>query len=99
MPVRKKEHSTSIPCQTMPESLSSSQAVSQAFHQHLREQIRCAVQTVMEEVMHEELTQFLGAEWGECGTERKGYRNGFYTRDLATASGPIEDLKVPRDRG
>jgi hypothetical protein len=38
----------------------------------------------MEEIMREELTQFLGAEWGECCAERKGYRNGSYTRDLAT---------------
>jgi len=28
----------------------------------------------------------------------KGYRNGHYTRDLATSTGRIEDLKVPRDR-
>ncbi len=41
---------------------------------------------------------FVGAAWGECTPERKGYRNGFYTRDLATTSGPIEDLNVPRDR-
>jgi putative transposase len=31
--------------------------------------------------MREELTQFLGAEWGECSIERKGYRNGSSTRD------------------
>jgi putative transposase len=68
------------------------------FHQHLREQIRSAVQAVMEEVMREELTQFLGAAWGACTPSRKGYRNGSYTRDLATSSGPIEDLQVPRDR-
>jgi putative transposase len=52
----------------------------------------------MEEIMREELTQFLGAAWGESTPARKGYRNGFYTRDLATTSGPIEDLQVPRDR-
>ncbi len=52
----------------------------------------------MEEIMREELTQFLGAQWGECSPERKGYRNGSYTRDLATVSGQIQDLKVPRDR-
>jgi putative transposase len=40
----------------------------------------------------------LRAAWGESTKERKGYRNGTYTRDLATASGPIEDLEVPRDR-
>jgi putative transposase len=28
----------------------------------------------------------------------KGYRNGSYTRDLVTASGRIEEIKVPRDR-
>ena len=48
--------------------------------------------------MREELTQFLGAEWGECSVERTGYRNGSYTRDWATTSGKIEDLEVPRDR-
>jgi putative transposase len=30
--------------------------------------------------------------------QRKGYRNGFYSRDLMTSAGPIEDLTVPRDR-
>jgi putative transposase len=28
----------------------------------------------------------------------KGYRNGYYTRDLATTTGRIEALRVPRDR-
>src|SRR5438034_8983850 len=28
----------------------------------------------------------------------KGYRNGFYRRDLVTSSGRLEDLNVPRDR-
>jgi putative transposase len=28
----------------------------------------------------------------------KGYRNGTYTRDLATATGRLEEIKVPRDR-
>jgi putative transposase len=27
-----------------------------------------------------------------------GYRNGFYSRDLVTTSGRIEDVQVPRDR-
>jgi len=56
------------------------------------------VRVVIEEVMREELKQFLGAAWGECTPERKGYRNGTYTRDLATSSGPLENLHVPRDR-
>jgi putative transposase len=35
---------------------------------------------------------------GECSPKRKGYRNGFYTRDLVTSSGRIQDINVPRDR-
>lgn len=35
----------------------------------------------MEEIMREELTQFVGAKWGEISPDRKGYRNGFYTRE------------------
>lgn len=68
------------------------------FQEHLRALTRNAVRVVIEEVMREELKQFLGAAWGESTPERKGYRNGTYTRDLATSSGPMEDLEVPRDR-
>ena len=48
--------------------------------------------------MREELEQCLGASWGECTPNRRGYRNGSYTRNLVTPTGRIEDLKVPRDR-
>ena len=95
MPVHKKQDTTSSP---LTESSSSQLQLQQRFHQHLREQIREATRVVMEEIMREELTQFLGAQWGECSVERKGYRNGSSTRDLATTSGKIEDLEVPRDR-
>jgi transposase-like protein len=64
----------------------------------LQDLARNAVRVVIEEVMREELRLFLGAAWGESTPERKGSRNGSYTRDLATSSGPIEDLAVPRDR-
>jgi putative transposase len=98
MPANKKQHTTATPKATVEESSSCQHLMQPTFHQHLREQIRSATQRVMEEIMREELTQFLGAEWGECCVERKGYRNGSYTRDLATPSGQIEDLQVPRDR-
>ena len=97
MPVHKKQDTTSTSSTSTPSS-SSQHQVQQSFHQQLREHIRDATRVVMEEIMREELTEFLGAEWGECTAERKGYRNGSYTRDLATTSGPIEDLEVPRDR-
>ncbi|WP_201377682.1 IS256 family transposase [Ktedonobacter sp. SOSP1-52] len=98
MPVHKKHHNT-------PESPTTRVSISPAdvpsqesFHQHLRELIRGATRVVMEEIMQEELSLFLGAEWGESTSQRRGYRNGSYTRDLVTTSGRIEDLNVPRDR-
>jgi transposase-like protein len=98
MPVSNKQRTTSSSDPEVMAQRASSLPEQQTFHQALREQIPGAVRVVMEEMMKEELSMFLGADWGECNPERKGYRNGTYTRDLATTAGPIEDLKVPRDR-
>jgi putative transposase len=98
MPVSKKKRITSNTDLVGGEQASQPLPEQQTFHEHLRALTRDAVRVVIEEVMREELKQFLGAAWGECTPERKGYRNGTYTRDLATSSGPIEDLEVPRDR-
>lgn len=98
MPVHKK-HTTTVPSSgATPHIVSSEQPKLENFHQYLRAEIRQATRVVMEEVMREELSHFLGAAWGESTPARKGYRNGFYMRDLMTTSGPIEDLNVPRDR-
>lgn len=97
MPVPKKKSTTSN-SDPLVERVSAQGPDQQAFHEHLRTLTRNAVRVVIEEVMREELKDFLGAAWGECTPLREGYRNGTYTRDLATTSGPIEDLKVPRDR-
>lgn len=99
MPAHKKEHTTPEQNQSRTsESSVPNLAAPEEFHRYLRTQIRKATRVVMEEIMREEWEQFVGAAWGECTPARKGYRNGFYTRDLATTSGPIEDLNVPRDR-
>jgi putative transposase len=98
MPVPKKESTTSNSDPVGLEQVSASSPEQQTFREHLHALTRSAVRVVIEEVMREELKQVLGAAWGECTPERKGYRNGTYTRDLATSSGPIEDLEVPRDR-
>jgi len=94
MPAHKKKETTA------PTTKATAEIPSERpdFHQHLRELIRSATRIVMEEVMRDELKQFIGAGWGECSPKRKGYRNGTHTRDLATATGRIEDLTVPRDR-
>jgi putative transposase len=70
----------------------------QDFRQHMRNLAVSAMRVLIEAVMREELENCVGAEWGECTPERTGYRNGYYTRDLVTSTGRIEDLSVPRDR-
>src|SRR3989449_9384946 len=72
--------------------------MSRNARQRMRNLAVSAMRVLIEEVMREELEQRLGAAWGECTPERKGYRNGSYTRDLVTSTGRIEDLSVPRDR-
>src|ERR1700752_3150785 len=70
----------------------------QEFRQRLRALAVSAVRVLIEQVMCEELDECVGAQWGECAPNRKGYRNGYYQRDLVTSTGRIEDLSVPRDR-
>src|SRR5215470_19769927 len=98
MPVSQKKRITPENPLSTSEPSSPMLPEQQAFHQHLRTLAQSAVRTVLELVMREELDAFIGAAWGECSPNRKGYRNGTYTRDLATTTGRIEDLKIPRDR-
>lgn len=97
MPVPKKR-TTSSPEATKGESLDPKMPDEQEFRHYMRNLAVSAMRVLIEEVMREELEQCLGAAWGECTPERKGYRNGSYTRDLVTKTGRIEDLSVPRDR-
>jgi putative transposase len=98
MPVPKKKRITAENVLSTSEPSSPLLPEQQVFHQHLRALAQSAVRTVLELVMREELDAFIGAAWGECSPKRKGYRNDTYTRDLATATGRLEDLQVPRDR-
>ncbi len=98
MPVSKKKGITPENVVSTPETSCPPLPEQQEFHQHLRALAQSAVQTVLELVMREELDAFIGAAWGECSPKRRGYRNGTYTRDLATATGRLEEIKVPRDR-
>src|SRR5258708_16630534 len=60
----------------------------QTFKQYLRELARGAMRVVLEGVMREELDALIGVGWGESSPDRKGYRNGYYTRDLVTDAIP-----------
>ena len=97
MPVPKKR-TISQPDLAKGESAEEKMPEEQAFRQHLRALAVSAVRVLIEKVMCEELDQCVGAEWGEYTPNRKGYRNGYYQRDLITSTGRIEDLSVPRDR-
>jgi putative transposase len=98
MPVPKEKRITPEKALSTSEPSSPLLPEQQEFHQHLRALAQSAVRTVIELVMREELDAFIGAAWGACSQERKGYRNGTYTRDLATSTGRLEEIKVPRDR-
>ena len=98
MPVPKNKPTTLSSEGSTMESSSNVVPEQEEFRQHLRRLAVSAVQVLIEQVMREELEQCIGASWGECTPMRRGYRNGFYTRDLVTPTGRIEDLKVPRDR-
>jgi putative transposase len=99
MPVhRQKKDTTPTPSDPTQEQTVPALPEQQTFQQYLRELARGAIRVVLEAVMREELDALIGVGWGECSPKRKGYRNGHYTRDLATSTGRIEDLKVPRDR-
>ena len=82
MPVHKKKNITPSKGNGAISNIPSSEPLRpENFHQYLRAEIRQATRTVMEEIMREELSHFLGAEWGESTVQRKGYRNGTYTRE------------------
>jgi putative transposase len=98
MPVPQNKPITSQSSVSTPESSSPVLPEQEEFRQHLRRLAVSAIQVLIEHVMCEELEQCIGASWGECTPNRRGYRNGSYTRDLVTPTGRIEDLKVPRDR-
>jgi putative transposase len=98
MPVSKQKRTTSQASISKLELSSQPLPEQHEFHQHLRTLAQSAVRTVIELVMREELDAFIGAAWGECSPQRKGYRNGTYTRDLVTSTGRLEDINVPRDR-
>ncbi len=99
MPVhRKKKDTTPNVADSTLEQTAPLLPDQQTFRQYVRELARSAIRIVLEDVMREELDVLIGVGWGESSPKRKGYRNGYYTRDLATTTGRIEALQVPRDR-
>src|SRR5436190_10838529 len=98
MPVHGKKRTTAHSADSTQRQSAPALPDQDEFRQHLRELARGAIRVVLEDVMREELDALIGVGWGESSPKRKGYRNGFYQRDLVTTSGRLADLNVPRDR-
>ncbi|MCY4127820.1 MAG: transposase [Gammaproteobacteria bacterium] len=58
---------------------------------------RDLVEKALNTVLEGEMTDLLGCEKGERSASRRGYRSGYYTRQLTMKVGTIE-LRVPQDR-
>jgi transposase-like protein len=62
--------------------------------------VKQLIKGLIENLLQDELTEKVGAARYGRNPERKGYRNGSYSRDLLTKFGLIEQIRVPRmDRG
>jgi len=61
-------------------------------------EVKRYVKRRIERVMKIDLDSHLGCSRYERSKQRRGYRNGSYTRGLLTSYGWIEDLEVPRSR-
>ena len=68
------------------------------IHEYLQEKMRLAIRHTFITVLEEEVDTFIQAALYQRTPERKGYRNGYYERDLVTTVGEIEDISVPRIR-
>lgn len=64
-----------------------------------REKQLSLVKVMLEGAMEEEMVALLGAARFRRTELRRGYRNGFYERDLATQLGIVTAIRVPRARG
>jgi putative transposase len=59
---------------------------------------RRSLKLLIETSLDVELTAYLGCGRSARDPHRKSYRNGAYTRDLATGLGLLQELRVPRCR-
>ena len=70
----------------------------QEFWQVARERQRYALKLLLESALEEEMVALVAAGRYRRTEVRRGYRNGYYERDLATQIGVIKGVRVPRAR-
>ena len=73
-------------------------AIEEEFWQQARERQRRLLKVLLEGVLEEEQVELLAAGRYRRVETRRGYRNGFYERDLVTQMGIVTGIRVPRAR-
>ena len=68
------------------------------FEEDLLSLARQHLKTLLETSLDLELTAYLGCSHHARTQSRRGYRNGYYTRDFVSGLGLLEKLRVPRCR-
>jgi len=68
------------------------------FWRDTREKQLRLLKVLLEGTLEEEMTVLLGASRFRRVEDRRGHRNGFYERDLATQIGIVAAIRVPRAR-
>lgn len=63
----------------------------------LESPVKSSLALILNSLMEKERDEYINALSHERTSERKGYRNGYYDRDLITGAGSVK-LKVPRTR-
>jgi putative transposase len=69
-----------------------------AFWEELHDEMTDTIHSFLESALEEEMLEQLQVRWYRRNPDRVDYRNGFYTRSLATRLGVITNLHVPRSR-
>lgn len=69
-----------------------------SFWVDIKRHTRFLLKDTMQICMDEEMTEYTQAQRYQRTESRLDYRNGYYSRNLDTELGPIDNLKVPRSR-
>ena len=80
------------------ENTPSAQLSQADFQELLHEKPRAAVRLTLITILEEEVNALVNAPRHARSPQRRDQRNGYYTRNLGTTVGEIQDLPVPRTR-
>ncbi len=69
------------------------------FWEGTAERLRALLKHLMQGALEEEQLELLAASRYRRVELRRGYRNGYYERDLVTQLGVVQGIRVPRARG